>query len=78
MRVTVFDHANGCKVAVELDTSVTFGDIIESTAAYFEKEPGPYGLRRKRDNAFFNFAMVWASNLSCYPTIICRTTMSWT
>jgi len=55
MLVYVTDNLTGSKVAARLEDSNTIGELIESVADYFEREPGDYALFNKRTKEWLNF-----------------------
>ncbi|UCC93487.1 MAG: hypothetical protein JSW25_02135 [Thermoplasmata archaeon] len=44
-RITLADADSGSKIAVDVEDETLMEEIIESAAAYWEKDPGAYVLR---------------------------------
>jgi hypothetical protein len=44
-RITLADADTGSKIAVDVEDETLMEEIIESAAAYWEKDPGAYVLR---------------------------------
>ena len=55
MLVYVTDNFTGRKVAVRLEDGNTLGELIESVAEYFEREPGDYVIFNRRTKQLLNF-----------------------